>query len=276
MRQFVDRVNGNIRGYIKEHRPPNWDPAWDLYLPVSMNGEDGALGAGPTEYALKASSVWHQLSYALMYAQPGTQGCYLAGNGTHTYWMPDAVQASLGDISHRYSQSILDEKALNCVSSLMVAAFCEWDGGRTAKIEELDFLWQGKYPWGAGPEPAGYNLTDGQKTPATGDVTFANYLYAYQFPIRENTNEPDYSSFISAPGRFPKGSGKHGVMDLGGNLFDVTYITGGVTGQSPQVRQHRWSRSGSWEGHRVPYSVVNTSLLTRYGKVGGRCARNLP
>jgi formylglycine-generating enzyme required for sulfatase activity len=276
MRQFIDRVNGNVRGYIQAHRPANWDPAWDAFLPISMQGAPGAMGAGPTEYALKASSVWHQLSYALFYAQAGTQGCYLSGVGTHTYWMPNAVQAQLGDINHRYSQEVMDEKPVNCVTALMVAAFCEWDGGRPAKIEELDYLWKGFYPWGAAPKAAGYNLSNGQKSPADGDLTFANYLYAYQYPLRANANEPDYSSFIAAPGRFPKGAGKNGVMDLGGNLFDVTYIAGAVTGESPQTRLNRWSRSGSWEGHSVPYSVVNTSLLTRYGKVGGRCVRPRP
>ena len=274
MRQFIERTNGNVLGYIQANRPANWDPAWDAWVPKSMDGDPGALGAGPTEYALKATSAYHQLAYTLFFNQGGTQGCWMQGTGTHTYWMSDTIQSIIGDIPFRNPQDTMDEKSLNCVSALMVAAFCKWDGGRPAKIEELDFLWKGTYPWGNAPTPAGYNLANGQKSPASGDLTVANYLYAYQYPLRAVGNDPDYGPFVAPPGRFPNGAGKNNVMDLGGNLFEVTYITGGITGANPQNRSNRWSRNGSFEGHGIPYPAISLGLLHRYGKVGGRCVRS--
>jgi hypothetical protein len=36
----------------------------------------------------------------------------------------------------------------------------------------------------------------------------------------------------------------------------------------------RWSRAGSWEGHQANYTKWQFAVMTKYGKVGGRCARN--
>ena len=36
-RQFVERTNGNLRGWLQAHRPADWDPVWDAWLPTQMD-----------------------------------------------------------------------------------------------------------------------------------------------------------------------------------------------------------------------------------------------
>jgi formylglycine-generating enzyme required for sulfatase activity len=270
VRQFMERVSGNVRGFIQQNRPAGWDPRWDKYLPVSMMGDPGALGAGPTDYLLKASSGYQQVAFGVFYNQGGQHGCNLNAPGGTTYWIPPDISQAMGDIAHLYPQDVLDEKSWSCPTALMVAAFCHWDGGRLPTIQELDFMWQGAYPWGAAPQPAGFNPANGQKTPANGDIGVANYFYGYQYPARQGLL--DYTPYIAAPGRYPRGNGKLGVADLGGNLFEHTSFLGLISGEAPGIA-NRWSRNGSWEGHQVPYPAHSSPILRRYGKVGGRCAR---
>src|SRR6185503_5019762 len=96
--------------------------------------------------------------------KPFLYGCDIQGNGTHTYRMPDEIQTGvLFDIPHKYSQEILDAKALNCVTVLMLMAFCEWDwpGSRVPTYLETRWAWHAgdldrKYPWGSSPAPVGF------------------------------------------------------------------------------------------------------------------------
>jgi sulfatase-modifying factor enzyme 1 len=268
MRAFLERVNGDVRSFIKANRPKGWNAAWDEYVPNGF-GVDPTLNDGndPNFYRRARSSVWHQLGGSVLYDQNGDLGCYLKGIGAQTYWKTDTVQTQdLGDIPHKYPQDALDVKSIQCVTQLMVAAFCHWDGGRLPTIGELDAAWgSAKYPWGDGPPPQGF---DGE--PAGGDPTRANYKLNYFAPVFRI--DPDYSVHVSAPGRFPKGKGPYGHMDLAGNIFEVTSTyKGGET--DPSQLQNRWSRNGSWEVHAIPYDVFYAPLLRKYGKQGGRCAR---
>jgi hypothetical protein len=37
---------------------------------------------------------------------------------------------------------------------------------------------------------------------------------------------------------------------------------------------YRWSKNGSWEGHTIGYTGFKFAFMTKYGKTGGRCARD--
>jgi formylglycine-generating enzyme required for sulfatase activity len=297
-RHFLDAVNGNVRQFVQQHRPAGWDPTWDQFVPNGWD-VDPTIDPATDPELLKQyhSSVWHQLGGSALLTKLGKDGkpfrygCYISGNGTHTYRMPDNVQVdTLKDIPHRYSQEVLDTKALNCVTSIMLAAFCEWDwpGSRLPTYQETRFAWHGgepkthKYPWGNSPAPMGYlyegdvfgpnsgipepsgkygqyavvppDAKDEAGNTLPGDPEVANWKYNYGYPKDPwpNTFYPDFSAHIAAPGRFPKGNGPFGHADLAGNLFDLTSTISGTPGMHPDEREVTWGRNGAWEGHNIP------------------------
>ena len=150
----------------------------------------------------------------------------------------------------------------------MVAAFCFWDGGRLPTRAEFNAAWgPSTYPWGAAPAAAGWSVaydsdaTGIPFTPPSGDVKRANYSYNYWFPATKLGT--DYSLFIAAPGRFPTGASAQGHQDLAG-LFQYESITGANA---------EWSKSGSWQGHSIPYPNIAPKATNKYWATGGRCAR---
>jgi hypothetical protein len=316
MRVFLDAVKGNVRGFVKDRRPVGWDPTWDTYVPNGWD-VDPNIDASSDPDMLKRyhSSVWHQLGGTALLTrlgrdgQPFRYGCNLNGNGVHTYRMPDEVQMGiLEDIPHKFPQDILDAKTLNCVTGLMLMAFCEWDwpGSRLPTYAETRFAWNKgdrdnyKYPWGNSPAPMGYlykgdvfGPKSGVPEPSgkygaeavvppdakgvEGDPTYANWKYNYTYPKAANQADffPDFSAYISAPGRFPKGNGPFGHADLAGNVFDLTSTIAGSTGQNPDDRELTWGRNGAWEGHNIPFAAEDgpwtAPIMRKYAKAGGRC-----
>ena len=235
-RQFVERTNGNIKGWMEANAAnnPAWNAAWNALLPSDVAGANFLLG--PTGNG------------------DMRRGCDLSASRGRTYWMSDAENQALGESGkHPFSKDILDQKALNCVDFTMIAAFCIWDGGRVAKQAEFKAAWQGgenrQYPWGSGF-----------------DNSRVNWKYSYSFP--EVYDQGNFV-FVGAPGRFPTGNSKNGHSDLGGLLFQWL---GDVTADGKAT----WSGSGSWEGHTVSQNAVpygTTPMHRAYWATGGRCAR---
>jgi formylglycine-generating enzyme required for sulfatase activity len=317
-RRFLDAVDGNVRAFVQQRRPVGWDPTWDDFVPNGWEIDPTIPADSDPEYLKRPhSSVWHQLGgTALLHrlgrdGKPFLYGCHIAGNGTHTYRMPDHVQTDiLKDIPHKYSQEVLDEKALNCVTSIMLAAFCEWDwpGSRLPTYAETRFAWhKGEpanhmFPWGNAPAPVGYQYPNSVYPASTtapeptgrfgefavipvlhegmpGELDYANWKYNYVYPRDPWPSEmaPDQSAYISAPGRFPKGNGPFGHADLAGNLFDLTSTIAGSPGQHPDDREVTWGRNGAWEGHPIPFAGERgpwtAPIMRKYGKTGGRCVK---
>ncbi|CAN5924358.1 hypothetical protein BH11MYX4_BH11MYX4_00450 [soil metagenome] len=260
-RTFVERTNGNLRGYLQANAPAWWDASWNQYLPTQLDS-----GGDVPDY----SGVYQELGPVVHGTAGGANmGCFVDGYGTRTYRLPDAINARMGDQQH-YSQEVLDEKPINCVTAYMVAAFCAWDGGRMPTKAEWDEAWGGStYPWGAAPAPAGWpaafdsDATGIAPTPANGDVKRANYNYNYWSPTVKVSH--DYSLYIAAPGRFPTGASPQGHQDMAGSVFNFQTLSG---------TQVAWSKSGSWQGHAIPYgNALVTSASNKYWATGGRCAR---
>jgi formylglycine-generating enzyme required for sulfatase activity len=314
-RVFLEAIDGNVRGWVTNNRPPGWDPTWDIYVPNGW-GVDHSIQNDPEFLLRAASSVWHQLSGSALTNRLGRDGlpfqygCTIQGNGTHTYWMPDAVQAELHDIPHNYPQEILDQKPITCVTSILLAAFCHWDwpGSRLPTYAETRYAWHKgepqsyEFPWGNTPAPVGYHypgavFPDRMFAPEptgrfgefavvpikyegmAGELDYANWKYNYAYPRTPFPAEmaPDQTAYISAPGRFPKGNGPFGHADLAGNLFDFTSDIAGQPGQHPDDREVTWGRNGAWEGHAIPFASENNPwtapIPRKYGKTSGRCVR---
>jgi hypothetical protein len=87
----------------------------------------------------------------------------------------------------------------------------------------------------------------------------------------------DYSIYVAPPGRFPGGNSATGHADLAGNVFNAVYPTPGDGASTLDGTRASWSRSGSWQGHTIPWSPkgswLNVPASYKYWAMGGRCTR---
>lgn len=196
-----------------------------------------------------------------------------------------------------FDQAFLDRLPLNCVPYPLAAAFCAWDGGRLQTWEENSAAFgPDTYPWGNAPDAGGFtdvkgiwtqvgpaHAVDGQNTDQACplcDTTRMNWTNNYQYPPGgDPVKSWDFAYFISAPGRFPADVGAGGHMDIGGLMMELTASPGiaypDMQATDPKYgAMVRWSRAGSWEGHRVNTSRWQFAIMTKYGKTGMRCARD--
>jgi formylglycine-generating enzyme required for sulfatase activity len=287
MRAFVERTNGNVLGWYEANKgnlsstQRNQIEPYKGYLP-----SDKLSYPYGTDYQLGGTSI-------LPKRPSDSQGCFVGngGNpayGSHTYWNGALEQEDRG-----FDQAFLDRLPLNCVTYPMVAAFCAWDGGRVETMDEHQAAYGGStYPWGAAPAAGGYAVVNGTwqlygpATAPTGacpscDPNRANWRNNYQFPAGGNAAKPwDYAYWMSPPGRFPAGAAPGGHADMAGNLMELTATTSGsetttdLNGQTVTQTMVKWSKNGSWEGHGIGYTGFQFAFMTKYGKTGGRCARD--
>ena len=234
-RQFVERTNGDIKGWMEKNAAnnPDWQPAWNDNLPSDIPTVNFLLG--PTGNGTMRA------------------GCDLDASRGRTYWMTNAENEALGESgTHPFSKDVLDQKALNCVDFYMLQAFCIWDGGRLANTAEYKAAWKGgenrEYPWGAGF-----------------DDSRVNWKYSYSFP---ETYDQGNFVFVGAPGRFPSGNSKTGHSDLAGLVFEWLDDTSGANATwsgSGSWEGHTVMKNADLYG---------VTVATRgYWATGGRCAR---
>jgi hypothetical protein len=284
MRAMVTREGGNIKAWYANNKNSLSQAARDQiepykdFLPDTLNGFP--MGAN---YQLGATIY-------LPTRPSSSQGCYVGNaqnvaNGSHTYWAGNLEGEDLG-----FDQSFRDRLPLNCVPYPLMAAFCAWDGGRLETYaEHLAAYGASTYPWGNAPEGGGgFGATP--IGPATSGFTnnlcpacsrtHLNWRNGYQFPAGGNAAKPwDYAYWMSPPGRFPLDSGVNGHKDMAGVMMELTATLNGTetmldrNGVSVTQPRVRWSKNGSWEGHQVN-AGYSFAIMTKYGKVGGRCARD--
>ena len=286
MRAFVTATNGDLRGYIAANTPAWWTAAWSAFLPTMLDNGQVTPDDNPAY-----TGVYQELGpYVHGVVAGGNRGCNVSGPGARTYRIPDAVNTRMAD-PQSYAQDFLDDRSLNCVSVHIIAAFCAWDGGRLPTRAEMNVAWGGAtFPWGASGTPLGYRYVfttdpNGTQEGAVGgyqgspflaaplsqtDLKWANYNMNYWGGATQLAN--DYSIFVAPPGRFPNGNGPFGHADLAGNVFnslDINVAAG--------VDRAYWTRSGSWQGHPIPWSApgseTNFGAHYKYWAMGGRCAR---
>ena len=279
VRAMVERLNGNVRGWYQANKA-SLSPA----AVAQIDPQVAQLPAGLTGDL----GIYEQLgSYIYLPDKPSTQqGCFVAGNGTHTYWMPDAINQFYADSAQGFPQDVLDTKPINCIPMPLAAAFCAWDGGRLLTFaENKEMYGTGIYPWGAAPQAGGYGPIGGvyvvvgpaDKSAAaacpTCNVNAANWANNYQYPAQNAAKPFDYSFYISAPGRFPIDKGPFGHMDAGADLIELTGTDGGVIDDKGRPT-FKWGVQGSWEGHNMFQVGYAFAAMTKYGKTGLRCARD--
>jgi hypothetical protein len=238
MRAFVERFDGNLQQWAATN-PNGWNPAWNPKLPANMSDALYLLGPG------------------------GKRGCTVTpqGKGARTYWQPDID----GDHSD-FSQDVLDEKVLNCVSWQLAQALCVFEGGRlTSHAENLAIMTNGgktAYPWQF-QDKSPYN-------PSKSDARVVN-VYSYATPnppagLRVEGGTPvDRAFYIAPPGRRPAGANEIGVQDAVGNV--LTWANDG-----PQT----FSWTMSWEMHQKQnqsqaWAPGDKEAENGYYALGARC-----
>ena len=178
MREFVNRTGGDIAtfwaNYVKAN--PTSVAAGQIrsqdvqYLPSSdtdpyistfkYNDQPGKEGTVVQEVGLHLGLYSHIGATVIFSDKPSDlQGCYLGASGSGSYGHPTYWWSAtdMSDMSggyegaHAYTQVQMDEKSLNCVTEMMLVAFCAWDGGHLASSAELNAAWTKTYPWGDTP-----------------------------------------------------------------------------------------------------------------------------
>jgi hypothetical protein len=247
-------------------------------LPAQSTGQTKSFplaGGGTTTLDLGLEDQLGPTSYYRGVQIAGTSGCamYPGAYGHRTYWYDTTQSQYFGEIDRgAAAKDVLDDKSMNCVSPMIFAAFCAWDGGYMPSREALSGAYGPKaWPWGDTPSPADEVVKNANYNTST---SFNNTKAPrYLFPVVDyDTFANDLTPVIAAPGRFPLDIGsqvrpaQESWMDLGGNMLEWSQHAGAWYG---------WTGS-SFEGHLAGYGPLWTSgvyYLDKYGKGGARCMR---
>jgi hypothetical protein len=241
MRAFVERYDGNLQAWAATN-PKAWNQAWNDKLPATKADALYLLGPG------------------------GKRGCNVTNEGGRTYWQGpiDGNTAEQSD----FTQDVLDEKALNCVTWYMAQAVCAFDGGRLPTNAEVKWLYenggQTQYPWQVN-DPGSYNAN------AADMHVIHQYSYATPNPpaamrlvgTGSGAYPLDHAFWMAPPGRRPTGADKYGVMDVAGNMLEWINDT---------PKYFTWTMS--WEKHAKNLTPTQWNMSDGpdgYYAIGARC-----
>ena len=253
------------------------------FLPAMNAGQLATVPVGATLQPKYGGATTVQLDFGLQsqlgptsyyrdVQVAGTDGCYMgAGSyGHRTYWSDQADSQVFGEV-YRDTKDVLDVKSMNCMTPIMFAAFCAWDGGYMQSVAAISTAY-GPYqwPWGDTPTPqdnvakiANYNAGTGN----FGNNVDPRYLWPI---VNYGTFANDFTPIIAAPGRFPgdiasaSRPNQESWMDLGGNMIEWSQNGTAFRG---------WT-GASFEGHNYPRTWTSAIyFLDKYGKGSTRCMR---
>lgn len=294
MRAFIDRVNGDVLGWYETNKTTLSD-----VVQTQIEAYKASLPSDRTTFPLGSD---YQLGSTIYLPQrpSKSQGCGVGNAAAPAYGAHTFHNGSLESEDFAFDQDFRDRLPLNCVPYPLLAAFCAWDGGRLETFDEhANAFGTTLFPWGATPIAGGFQNFPDENGPFTQvgpanfgagnpiaacpscDVTLMNWNHAYQVPEGGDPKKPwDYAYWISPPGRFAMDKGPAGHMDVAGLMMEITASTAGtdtatdLNGQQVTQTMLRWSKNGSWEGHAMGNLEWKFAFMTKYGKTGGRCARD--
>ena len=180
MRAFIEKLaaenNGipDVQKWISANRPEIWDMAWEKFLPTGWDGpvhviarrllgdprpEDHGWGGDPGPGVVlppptdqpRNFGVDYQFNSAIYVDLHGANcGVHAGTYGFPTFYYPPEVLARDGQLPRADGKTnggqpipakdLLDVKAMNCVTNVMLAAFCAWDGGQLATDDVMDYI----------------------------------------------------------------------------------------------------------------------------------------
>ena len=204
--------------------------------------------------------------------------------GWSTYWFDAAtISTYSGGVGKSNSQSLLDEKALNCAPSALFAAFCVWDGGELATAEVMDNITGNTVQpvYTAGVAPQNGLLAPGNSTCGAGGNTLNTFSDGTQgcYNLPNNAGfygdgpDGDYddSAKIASPGRVAadvvrKNAADEPWMDMIGNVAEVVLKRG-------EVRRFDYRGFGVEFGSIIHHKNQQTTPRMKQGALGARCMR---
>jgi len=280
----------DIRGWIMQHPPPIWESYWNAFLPSSNLADtvridrillgdrrpdviDAPIPAD--DQSMNVAIDYQFNAQSFVYIHGGNCATRIDAYGFPTFFYPAATMALYGqDFPPRAdgkttfgaklpAQESLDTKAMNCITNVMLAAFCHWDGGQLATDEVLDFVTDSPSYLGDAP---GCGTQTGDENPPTtaaatqggrcADLAQINATFDagallpkpgsplndnhYMFPWFADGTSHDKSWQVSAPGRGSLATNGEPIdtvrihpedepwMDLAGNLNEVVFKTQGT------------------------------------------------
>ncbi len=252
MRAFIDRLDGNVRGWVQAPatKPAGWNSAWDVLVPSTV-----------VEAGMMLGQYWNNAPNDPNTTNESPHSKRSCGNSNyngHTYYVN-------GEAGQVYTQAQLDPKVLNCVGWHLVAAFCAWDGGRLPTQAELRNAFTNggttTWPWGYPGSP--YNGAFNEAVPDDR----LNHRYSYGFPGNQPaTNRITW--WLSPPGRFWRGWNANKI-EIAGNVLEWT---------SDQQYNFAWNMS--FENHTGTMNNGNdwrtpndrSDVPNGYYALGARCA----
>ena len=251
MRTMLDRLNGDVRGFVQKLPAGAWNQTWNALVPSTKAQADEILGSywagAPNDPGGGASK----------------RSCGAGDFTGRTYWT-----APNGTDRSDFTKDQLDVKALNCVGWHLMNAFCAWDGGRMGTRAELASAYTNgganQYPW--------QWKASGAYSPTAPDARL-NHVFSYNYPnvpgMRlSGGNALDSAYHVSPPGRNPAGWNAQGV-EIAGNL--LTYV---------RDSEYFFMWNFYWENHADNGLQAQSWLVTApeapngsYG-LGGRCVHD--
>ncbi len=239
IRRFVAAITAQYAGVANVRA---WAKAYAAANPTSQLGVIDANYPGLLDIMPATATPAARLSLVtalgLFSVDPinASDGCYV-GNGSegHSTYFWDAATRNVFRMPPRvHAQGTLDEKPINCTNSLMYMAFCAWDGGELARMEDYREVWGNQpaavgtatiyHPWDALLSIGQFNWRNGQHGVPPGGFTCPidwpgcvpmplppavgpTQAVFYRYPTRNADNSAinlanDSSPLMSAPGRF--------------------------------------------------------------------------
>jgi hypothetical protein len=172
VRAFIEAITKemggkpNVKEWISARRPTVWNADWEVFLPTdNENGvttinrlllgdprHDGQTpeeaGPGviippPTDQVVNLG-LNHQFGGQVFADVHGNNcGTYAGAYGFPTYYYSPSIQTKNGEVPRSVGQDMLDVKSMNCITNVMLAAFCAWDGGQLATGDVMDYVTDG-------------------------------------------------------------------------------------------------------------------------------------
>ncbi len=292
MRAFVERLSGvyggkpDLRTWVSQHRPPVWNDAWDFILATDTDAPGNVAMPHPSLYSTTPANVGTSYVFgSSLYVYVHGHNCFQGGGtgprdaesyGYNTYFYPPAIMLSQnGGWPRAFSREELDTRAMNCVPSAVLQAFCAWDGGQLATAEVL------RHVTGATFSKSGRIVTPGRLPPredanTSRDGASNPPYYRVTFNQDEHTHEG--AGRIAAPGRMPLDrtaslpAASDTWADLRGNLNEVVLLPADV-GEASGFGLY--SEGVAYVSARASRNtpVNNGYPEFRAGFAGGRCMR---